>query len=55
MIYLYISSHAESKPDLAIMGINTFLNDIKHKDEKIRGLSLRYLCSLRFDGAYEYL
>jgi len=55
MIYLYISNHAESKPDLAIMAINTFLKDIDHKDEKIRGLALRYLCSLRFIGAYEYL
>ena len=55
MIYLYISNHAERKPELAIMAINTFLKDIEHKNQRIRGLALRYLCSLRFAGANEYL
>ena len=37
------------------MAINTFLKDCNHKDAKIRGLALRSLCSLRFNGSFEYL
>lgn len=55
MIYFYISTYAEQNPDSAIMAINTFLKDCKHKDPKIRGLALRNLCSLRFMGSLEYL
>ena len=55
MIYLYLGNYAETNPDLAIMAINTFLKDFKHQDPKIRGLALRSLCHLKFDGLYEYL
>jgi len=55
MIYLYLTKYAEQMPDLCVMAINTFLKDIDNKSEKIRGLALRNLCSLRFSGAFEYL
>jgi AP-4 complex subunit beta-1 len=55
MIYLYLTTYAESHPELAIMAINTFKKDCQHVDSKIRGLALRNLCSLRFSGAYEYM
>ena len=55
MIYLFISNHAEANPDLAIMAINTFMKDLKHKSERVRGLALRNLCNLKIDGAFDYM
>ena len=55
MIYLYLSTYAESQQELAIMAINTYLKDCQHPDPKIRGLALRNLCSMRFAGSFEYL
>ena len=40
---------------MAIMAINTFLMDIKGNNSKIRGLALRGLCSLKFEGVLEYM
>jgi AP-4 complex subunit beta-1 len=53
MVYLYIVNYAEES-DAAFLAINTFLNDLKNDNPKIRGLALRNLCSLKFKGAYEY-
>lgn len=57
MIYLYLVSCAESNADLAIMAVNTFITDCKpsNSDNRIRGLALRSLCSMRFPGVTEYL
>lgn len=57
MIYLYLTNYAESNPELAVMAINTFTKDcsLKEKDPKIRGLALRNLCSLKFQGSIEYM
>lgn len=55
MIYLYLTTYAESNKDLAFMAISTFQKDCKHADPKIRGFALRNLCSLRFAGAFEFL
>ena len=53
MIYLYIVNYAEQS-DAAFLAVNTFLNDMKNENSKIRGLALRNLCSLKFKGAYDY-
>ena len=55
MIYLYLVNYAGSHPDLVIMAINTFNKDCKHVNPKVRGLAIRHLCSLGFNGSYEYL
>lgn len=55
MIYLYLINYAEQNQELAILAINTFWMDIKQQNHKIRGLALRSLCSLRFDGVTQYL
>jgi AP-4 complex subunit beta-1 len=57
MIYLYLINYAEANSDQALMAINTFIKDCKrtNPDAKIRGLALRSLCSLRFQGAFEYI
>jgi vesicle coat complex subunit len=46
---------AEQNQELAILAINTFLMDLKGTNSKIRGLALRGLCSLKFDGVLEYM
>ena len=55
MIYLYLTNYAEQNQELAILAINTFLMDLKGPNPKIRGLALRSLCSLKFDGVAEYV
>lgn len=37
------------------MAINTYFKDCQHPDPRVRGLSLKSLCSLKFKGAYEYI
>ena len=55
MIYLYLTNYAEQNQELAILAINTFLMDLKGPNQRIRGLALRSLCSLKFDGVAEYV
>lgn len=55
MIYLYITNYAEQNRDTSFIALNTFLKDCRHTDPKIRGLALRNLCSLRFQGDFDYL
>ena len=55
MIYLYLTNYAEQNQELAILAINTFLMDLQGVNSKIRGLALRSLCSLKFDGVVEYM
>lgn len=55
MIYLYLGNYAESNSELAFMAINTYLKDLDNADGKIRGLALRSLFNLRFQGVLEYL
>lgn len=55
LIYFYLSIYAEKYPDTALMAINTFHKDCLHSDHRIRGLSLKSLCNMKFKGAYEYI
>lgn len=56
MIYLYLINYSENNPDLAIIAINSFSKDCdESKPSTIRGLALRSLCSLRFEGAYDFI
>ena len=54
MIYQYLVNYAEQNSSLVIMAINTFLMDCKSTNGKIRGLALRCLCSLKFEGVADY-
>ena len=47
MVYLYIINYADENDSLALLAINTLLNDMKNDNAKIRGLALRSLCSLK--------
>jgi AP-4 complex subunit beta-1 len=51
LIYFYLGIYAEEYSDVAVMAINTFIKDCEHSDYRIRGLSLKSLCSLKFRGA----
>jgi AP-4 complex subunit beta-1 len=58
MIYLYLVNCVESNQEIALMAINTLSKDcriVSSPDSKIRGLALRNLCSLRFQGSEEYI
>lgn len=54
MIYQYLINYAEKNSDLVIMAINAFLMDCKSGNGKTRGLALRSLWSLKFDGVADY-
>ena len=55
MIYLYLTNYAEQNQELSILAINTFLMDLQGSNPKIRGLALRSLCGLKFDGVTDYM
>jgi AP-4 complex subunit beta-1 len=55
MIYLYLGNYAESNPELAIMAVHSYVKDLDNNDAKIRGLALRSMFNLRFEGVQEYL
>lgn len=54
MVYLYLTSQAEQKPDLALLCINTLQKDCRDDNPMVRGLALRSLCSLRLPNIVEY-
>mmetsp|Transcript_26734 Transcript_26734/g.33423 ORF Transcript_26734/g.33423 Transcript_26734/m.33423 type:complete len:799 (-) Transcript_26734:407-2803(-) len=55
MVYLYLCNYAHTKPDMAIMAINTLLRDCSNEDPMVRGLALRSLSSLRLKEVVEYV
>lgn len=55
MVYLYLTNYARKNSDLAIMCINTLLNDCRNEDPMVRGLALRSLCGLRLESILEYI
>ncbi|KAK9817308.1 hypothetical protein WJX72_012438 [[Myrmecia] bisecta] len=55
MLYLYLSTYAQSNPDLTLLTINLLTKDCKDQDPTIRGLALRSLCSLRVPNLVEYI
>lgn len=54
MIYQYLINYAEKNSSLVVMALNAFLMDCKSGSGKIRGLALRSLCSLKFEGVADY-
>lgn len=55
MIYQFLVTYGESNGEIGLMAINTFLKDCKDTNKQIRGLALRHLCGLRFEGIQEYM
>jgi len=46
MVYLYLNFHAKQVPAMAMMSVNSMVRDARDESPLIRGLALRWLCSL---------
>lgn len=55
LVYLYIMNYAKSQPDVAIMAVNTFVNDCKNENALIRALAVRTMGCIRVREITEYL
>ncbi|KAL6754541.1 adaptin N terminal region-domain-containing protein [Haematococcus lacustris] len=55
LVYLYLINYAKAQPDLAIMAVNTFVNDAKGDNPLIRALALRTMGCIRVEKISEYL
>jgi AP-4 complex subunit beta-1 len=55
MVYQYLTNHANTNQELAILTINTLSNDCRDESPLVRGLALRSLSSLRLPKLVEYL
>lgn len=55
LVYLYIINYATSKPDLAILIVNTFIKDAVDPDPLIRALAIRTMALIPLDKITEYL
>ncbi|GFH14560.1 adaptin_N domain-containing protein [Haematococcus lacustris] len=55
LVYLYLINYAKAQPDLAIMAVNTFVNDAKDNNPLIRALALRTMGCIRVEKISEYL
>eukprot|EP01105_Mastigella_eilhardi_P011217 TRINITY_DN2595_c0_g1_i1.p1 TRINITY_DN2595_c0_g1~~TRINITY_DN2595_c0_g1_i1.p1 ORF type:complete len:899 (-),score=327.34 TRINITY_DN2595_c0_g1_i1:108-2804(-) len=55
LVYLYVMNYAKSKPDLAILAVNTFQKDASDPNPLIRALAVRTLGCIRVDRIVEYL
>ncbi|XP_038048762.1 AP-4 complex subunit beta-1-like [Patiria miniata] len=54
LAYLYMTTYARKKPDLALLTVNTIQKDCCDANPMIRGLALKTLCSLRLGELIEY-
>jgi vesicle coat complex subunit len=54
MLYHYVTHTATSKPDLALLCVNTLMKDAADPDATIRALALRSLASLRVPSLASY-
>jgi AP-1 complex subunit beta-1 len=55
LVYLYLINYSKSNPDLAILAVNTFVNDAKDPNPLIRALAIRTMGCIRVDRIVEYL
>mgnify|MGYP002839924281 CR=1 FL=1 len=55
LVYLYIMNYAKSKPDLAILAVNTFKRDTRDKNALIRAMAVRTMGCIRVEKITEYL
>ncbi len=55
MIYQFLTTYGEQNGELGLMAINTFIKDCKDADKHVRGLAIRHLCGLRFEGIQEHM
>jgi AP-1 complex subunit beta-1 len=55
LVYLYVMNYAKSNPDLAMMAVNTFVQDSKHENPLVRALAVRTMGCIRVNKIIDYL
>ncbi|KAL7749680.1 hypothetical protein RI367_004908 [Sorochytrium milnesiophthora] len=55
MVYLYLMNYSKSKPDLAMMAVNSLLKDIEHFNPLVRALALRTMSYIPVDKIQDNL
>lgn len=55
LVYLYLTTHAQSNSELALLTVNTLRKDCQDRNPMIRGLALRAMCSLRLINLIEFI
>lgn len=55
LVYLYLINYAKTKPDMAILAVNTFRRDANAENPLIRALAIRTMGCIRVDKITEYL
>ncbi|KJE92686.1 adaptor-like protein complex 1 beta 1 subunit [Capsaspora owczarzaki ATCC 30864] len=55
LVYLYVMNYAKSQPDVAIMAVNTFVNDCRNDNPLIRALAIRTMGCIRVRDITEYV
>jgi AP-1 complex subunit beta-1 len=55
LVYLYLINYAKSKPELAILAVNTFIKDAQDVNPLVRSLAVRTMGCIRVDRITEYL
>ncbi|KAG9396559.1 Adaptor Protein Complex 1/2, beta subunit (AP1/2B) [Carpediemonas membranifera] len=56
LVYLYLINYAKTNPDLAILAVNTFVNDATDRNHPLlRALALRTMSCIRVESITEYL
>ncbi|CAN8063503.1 unnamed protein product [Agarophyton chilense] len=55
LVYLYIINYAQSKPDLSILIVNTFIKDARDHNPLIRALAIRTMALIPLEKITEYL
>lgn len=55
LVYLYVIHFARSKPELAVLAVNTFRKDTLDVNPLVRALSLRTMGCIRLPQMVEYI
>lgn len=55
LVYLYVMSYADKKPDLAILAVSTFTRDAGSDNPILRALAIRTMGCIRVEQIAEYL
>ncbi len=55
LVYLYVMNYSKSQPELAILAVNTFVQDSENSNPLIRALAIRSMGCIRVERITEYL
>ena len=55
LVYLYLINYAKEQPELAIMAVNSFVNDSRNPNPLVRSLALRTMGCIAVEKIAEYL